>query len=147
MKNDNSTESSNECKPMLANRLSFRAWSDELKSMSKPFTFGQVLNFNDKTIKSLTNENVLRFVGLKDENGLNICEGDIVKVTHINYKGSDKEYIDGIYISEVFYSDYQCFFGYTLYEESDLYVFNSRSMVIEVIGNVFENKELLQTMS
>ena len=59
MKNDNSTESSNECKPMLANRLYFKAWSSELKSMSKPFTFGQVLNFNDKNIKSLTNEVVL----------------------------------------------------------------------------------------
>ena len=78
MKNDNSTESSNACKPMLANRLYFKAWSSELKSMSKPFTFGQVLNFNDKNIKSLTDEVVLQFIGLKDKNGKDICEGDIL---------------------------------------------------------------------
>ena len=67
------TEQSNSTKPVLANRLYFRAWNDDLKSMSKPFTFGQVLNFNDKNIKSLTNEIVLRFIGHKDKNGIEVC--------------------------------------------------------------------------
>jgi len=74
----NETKNGNKSKPLLSSRLYFRAWSDELKSMSKPFTFGQVLNFNDKNIKSLTNEVVLQFIGLTDKNGNEICEGDIL---------------------------------------------------------------------
>ena len=74
----NNPELGNKSKPLLSSRLYFRAWSEELKSMSKPFTFGQILNFNDKNIKSLNNEVVLQFIGLKDKNNNEICEGDIL---------------------------------------------------------------------
>ena len=60
----------------MSREIKFKAWNKELKSMSKPFTFGQVLNFNDKNIKSLTNEIILQFTGLKDKNGIDIYSGD-----------------------------------------------------------------------
>jgi hypothetical protein len=37
------------------------------------------LNFNDKNIKSLTDEIVLRFIGHKDKNEIEVCEGDNYK--------------------------------------------------------------------
>ena len=75
---ENLAGNGNKSKPLLSSRLYFKAWSNELKTMSKPFTFGQVLNFNDTNIKTLTDEVVLQFIWLQDKNGKDICEGDIL---------------------------------------------------------------------
>ena len=77
-KHSENTEPSNSTKPVLSSRLYFRAWNDKLKLMSKPFTFGQILNFDDEYLKSITDEVILQFIGLKDRNGKEICEGDIL---------------------------------------------------------------------
>ena len=77
-KHSENTKQSNSTKPVLSSRLYFRAWNDKLKLMSKPFTFGQILNFDDEYLKSITDEVILQFIGLKDKNGKEICEGDIL---------------------------------------------------------------------
>ena len=132
------TEPSNSTKPVLAKRLYFRAWNDDLKSMSKPFTFGQVLNFNDKNIKSLTNEIVLRFIGHKDKNGIEVCEGDIIKAKTIDViHPQDAFKIKDEYItSSVYWDSYNCSF------ETDFNCFSfSDSKNFEVIGNIYESSQ------
>ena len=132
------TEPSNSTKPVLANRLYFRAWNNDLKSMSKPFTFGQVLNFNDKHIKSLTDEIVLRFIGHKDKNGIEICEGDIIKAKTVDViHPQDAWKIKEEYItSSVYWDNYNCSF------ETDFNCFSfSDSKHFEIIGNIYESTQ------
>lgn len=134
------TEPSNSTKHVLPNRLYFRAWNEDLKSMSKPFTFGQVLTFNDKHIKSLTDEIVLRFIGHKDKNGIEICEGDIIKAKVIDViHPQDAWKIQGEYItSSVYWDKYNCSF------ETDFNCFSfSDSNKFEIIGNIFESTQTI----
>lgn len=112
----------------------FRAWNEKIKWMSKPFTFGQVLNFHDQIIKTLSNDEVvMQFTGLKDKNGVNIYERDILL-----FGGRSKALVT---------FENGCFsvFGEPLGWDFDseekpcLSNFN----YCEVIGNIHENHELL----
>ena len=128
-------------KPLLSSRLfRFRAWGTKIKWMSKPFSFGQVLNFHDQIIKSLTtDEIVMQFTGLKDKNEVEIYEGDIV-----TYKRSV-----GNWTGQFMTTTHKIIFT----EEVNAFVMEYGSSYIklrkhwgyeyEIIGNIFENPELL----
>ena len=140
---ENPAENGNKSKPMLANRLYFKAWNNELKSMSKPFTFGQVLNFNDKNIKSITDEKILQFIGLQDKNGNEICEGDILKFMHHLHKVFRVK--GGLVINshlDDFYKDYTPFWESCSDMQTSQWISQCK-----IIGNIFQNPELLQTTS
>lgn len=97
---------------------------------------------------------LLQYTGLKDKNGVEIYEGDIVHCTHWFFDGNEVEeefiasvgFKDGSYtlenINSRFYSDYTgeengagvCWIGSINYTEDDY----------EVIGNIYENPELLE---
>ena len=151
---ENSAECGNKSKPLLSSRLfKFRAWGTKIKWLSKPFSFGQVLNFHDQIIKSLTtDEIVMQFTGLLDKNGKEIYEQDIVKwgmhgfseecwhryaiveinpdikfriIFYINAKTKEKKESD----------NYEFHYGRFAYKDTQNH--------LEVIGNIFENPELL----
>ena len=117
--------------------IKFRAWDKENKKMvysgTDDFWF---MSFDNESIGILGCHNIggdpdttidsfelMQFVGLTDKNGKKIYEGDIVSSSN---KG----------IKKVFWSKLDCQFaidGTYLYRMAD----------IEIIGNIYENPELL----
>ena len=70
--------------------------------------------------------------GLKDENGKLIFEGDIVRIFHVSGTMQGKLFTDVVEWNEL-----RCRFdteNYGVFDENDIY---------EVIGNIYENKDLL----
>lgn len=72
---------------------------------------------------------VMQYTGLKDKNGKEIYEGDIVK-------------FENNYAMKVVYDieEFSCF----MVEDDERILFMNRNVSYEVIGNIYENPELLE---
>ena len=76
---------------------------------------------------------LMQSTGLKDKNGKLIYEGDIVKIFHVSGTMQGKYFFD-----VVEWNDLRCRFdteNYGIINDDDVY---------EVIGNIYENPELLK---
>lgn len=98
----------------MEREIKFRAWVVEGNRFAKPGEL--VLSFNRDRI-------ITQFTGLHDKNGKEIYEGDILK--------RDTGYIFKVEISEYSIGPLTKVYGYSLHPED------------EIIGNIFENPELL----
>lgn len=92
-------------------------------------------NYVDNCSKGIDIDNIMQYTGLKDIEGKEIYEGDIVEKEFVDFSNRDKfigiiKFIDGCWCVE----NENKRRAYFLFNETDI---NS------VIGNIYENPELL----
>lgn len=109
--------------------IKFRAWNNVLNKM---YSWNEFLDTNIKQTfiaPESTAMILMQYTGLKDKNGKEIYEGDIVRIQDDKYFTKEiqwKQGISGFIIKDV-----------SLLDE---YVIKQ----LEVIGNIYENAELLE---
>ena len=108
--------------------IKFRVWDDiDKKFILLPRIWG---NYGGELNAEFNHHSLIfqQYAGLKDKNGKEIYEGDILKISFIN---TDKSK----WIGEVTFNGNYRVNNYDL---------NTSNLIKEVIGNIFENKELLK---
>ena len=137
----------------MKDRFKFRVWCKERKEWEKDQVAitnkeNYIIDFSNQNFTRVTNidpvQHEINFcTGLKDKNGKLIFEGDILKE---KYFDSDKEQFEYAYLQigydEKWCSYYQQVIDYDYKEAFPEFDFKEEN--IEVIGNIYENPELLK---
>lgn len=119
----------------MKREIKFRAWDKENEKMMKVSS----LHLENKEISVKENgtfrlfrmQDLMQYTGLKDKNGKEIYEGDIVVLNNIEN--------DNMCIVRYEHSSYRLE-GWSLREDLS----NAEAGFLEVIGNIYENKNLLE---
>jgi uncharacterized phage protein (TIGR01671 family) len=128
--------------------IKFKVWDKELKQYNSPNahhlskegeTLSIILNSDIEKISGNDRFVIQQYTGLKDKNDKEICEGDIV---HYLFDGASypKEAQDK-YLTCVYDSD---FGGFSFDDTDSSYYWAEIRGYVEVVGNIFENPELLK---
>lgn len=112
--------------------IKFRAWDKDSKMWSNT-----PMKYAIEDINYYTDYEWCQYTGLKDSNNKEIYEGDIIKI---------EDYFGDNIIGKVIYE--KVYASYSLMEGDEKRHFkmsldNLESYVHEIIGNIYENKELL----
>jgi hypothetical protein len=112
---------------MTKRTYKFRAWDKNNNKMiypSKKYTNGGLLDWFE-------DEELMEFTGLLDKNGKEIYEGDIVKTYNS-------------VIEKIFYENGAFIRSQDDYPLNKYLLITTNQQDIEVIGNIYENKDLLK---
>lgn len=110
----------------MSREIKFRAWHNDNKQMRESIT---VLDDDDYTY--------MQFTGLKDEDGKEIYEGDILGK------------IWTVFVVEYGENDCDNCFGFNLKSlnvGSKYYAFDTSVNKLKIMGNIYENPELLDVL-
>ena len=147
--------------------IKFRVWDKNMKQMSSSLNKEQEFRFSNETsyitlaqaFRYSNSYRLIQFTSLKDKNGKEIYEGDIIKASQWEYAkenfkplGKKSDY-EGIFLIELIIghwglethwkpiSGYECS-THIMGDENE----EGNMIQIEKIGNKFENPELLDTL-
>ena len=139
--------------------IKFRAWDNENKYMitSKQGIFTALRNSMNITVQDngyynngdLLKPNkekytLMQYTGLKDKNGVEIYENDIIDI-HQTVNGYNQFVIqyDNYKFSARYYNQKtKQILGWYQYDLDELFEINETEKEIEVIGNIYEDKEV-----
>jgi uncharacterized phage protein (TIGR01671 family) len=136
--------------------IKFRGWDKKNKLMTKALVInfgfnGGIVNILSNTVRNGEavipgNDCILmQYTGLTDNNGKEIFEGDICKITATQYTSNETISLEegDTFTASVRYDSYR-FTISTKESEMCLAQVEYEEMEIEIIGNIYENPELLK---
>lgn len=119
--------------------IKFRAWHEHGKRMVYGPSDDIVNPSWVLAMCSANNIEPMQYTGLKDHNGKDIYEGDIVTARKESNTAEFTGYVH--YVNSQYFVNY---IGYESYYQTLIYLHGFEYKPIEVIGNIYENPELLK---